>query len=118
MKKYGQVMGGLLFLMMPALTAQAGNPYPAVGTCDGLPKVNVKTITGTCLGVVAHDLKMPRGILPLSDNELWVTEMGSWERNSGRLSRLVWQNGQYHRATLLDKLDRPHGIQLGKDGWV
>ena len=118
MKKYGQVMGGLLFLMMTALTAQASNPYPAVGTCDGLPKVNVKTTTGTCLGVVAHDLKMPRGILPLSDNELWVTEMGSWERNSGRLSRLVWQNGQYHRTTLLDKLDRPHGIQLGKDGWV
>lgn len=111
-------IGSAILCMGFALTAQAGNPYPPAGTCDGLPKVNVKTISGTCVGVVASDLKMPRGVLPLSDNEIWVTEMGAWERNSGRLSRLTWQNGRYQRSTILDKLDRPHGLQLGADGWV
>ncbi len=111
-------IGTSLLSMGFALSAHAGNPYPSAGTCDGLPKVNVKTIGDTCVGVVATDLKMPRGVLPLSDKEIWVTEMGAWERNSGRLSRLTWHNGRYQRSTILDKLDRPHGIQLGKDGWV
>lgn len=75
-------------------------------------------MANTCLGVVAADLKTPRGVLPLSDEELWVTEMGSWERGRGRLSRLLWQNGRFERSTILDKLDRPHGILLGADGWV
>lgn len=120
MKQRRKTLGSSLILVAGwiSFNAYAANPYPAAGICDGLPQVKVKTPAGTCVGVVASDLKMPRGVLPLSDNELWVTEMGAWERNSGRLSRLVWQNGRYQRSTLLDKLDRPHGIQLGKDGWV
>lgn len=99
--------------------ASAKNPYPAVGRCDGLAKVDVKTPMGTCVGVLASDLKMPRGVLPLSDDDIWVAEMGSWEKNRGRLSRLVkLADGQYSRSTLLDGLDRPHVIVLGPDGWV
>ena len=118
MKKASYTFGSLYLLAGLATPVHAANPYPSAGSCDGLPKVNVKTPAGTCVGVVASDLKMPRGVLPLSDAEIWVTEMGAWERNTGRLSRLVWQNGRYQRSTILDKLDRPHGIQLGKDGWV
>lgn len=118
MKTASYTFGSLCLLAGLALPAHAGNPYPSAGMCDGLPQVNVQTLRGTCVGVLASDLKMPRGVLPLSDSEIWVTEMGAWERNSGRLSRLTWQNGRYQRSTLLDKLDRPHGIQLGKDGWV
>ena len=40
-------IGSAILCMGFALTAQAGNPYPPAGTCDGLPKVNVKTISGT-----------------------------------------------------------------------
>lgn len=36
----------------------------------------------------------------------------------GRLSQVLWQNGRFERTTLLDHLDRPHGIALGADGWV
>ena len=97
----------------------AKNPYPNAGVCDGLPKVNLKTPAGTCVGVVASDLKMPRGVLPLSDSDVLVTEMGSWEKNRGRVSRLTWQsNGSFARSTLLDGLDRPHAIVQGADGWV
>ena len=100
-------------------SAFAKNPYPSAGVCDGLSKVNVKTISGTCMGVVASDLNVPRGVLPLSDTEVWVTEMGSWEKHRGRLSRLSLQaNGRFVRSTLLDGLDRPHAIVLGRDGWV
>ena len=118
MKKRSYLLANGVLCVLWAGIAQAGNPYPSAGTCDGLSKVNVKTPSGTCVGVVASDLKMPRGVLPLSDSDIWVTEMGAWERNSGRLSRLTWHNGRYQRSTILDKLDRPHGIQLGKDGWV
>ena len=118
MKKRSYLLGSGVLCVLWAGIAQAGNPYPSAGACDGLSKVNVKTPSGTCVGVVASDLKMPRGVLPLSDSDIWVTEMGAWERNSGRLSRLTWHNGRYERSTILDKLDRPHGIQLGKDGWV
>ena len=108
----------LLFGWASAQSAWAANPYPTNGTCDGLPKINLKTPTGTCVGVVASDLKMPRGILPLADDVLLVTEMGGWDKGRGRLSRLLWQNGHFERSTLLDNLDRPHGIALGADGWV
>ena len=114
------VLSSLLSLLsLWAGSAVAKNPYPNGGVCDGLPKVNVNTISGTCLGVVASDLKMPRGVLPLSDAEIWVTEMGSWEKNHGRLSRLSLQgNGHFVRSTLLDGLDRPHAIVQSRDGWV
>lgn len=119
MKKISIIMSLLFGVMAATQNAHAKNPYPVVGQCDGLPKVDVKTIAGTCVGVVASDLKMPRGVLPLSDDEVWVTEMGSWERNHGRLSRLSKQaDGRYSRTTLLEGLDRPHVIVLGPDGWV
>ena len=108
----------LLFGWASAQSAWAANPYPTNGTCDGLPKINLKTPAGTCVGVVASDLKMPRGVLPLADDVLLVTEMGAWDKWRGRLSRLLWQNGRFERTTLLDHLDRPHGIALGADGWV
>ena len=101
-----------------AHSAYAANPYPTNGSCDGLPKVNLKTPAGTCVGVVASDLKMPRGILPLADDVLLITEMGAWDKGRGRLSRLLWQNGRFERTTLIDNLDRPHGILLGADGWI
>ena len=85
----------LLFGWASAQSAWAANPYPTNGTCDGLPKINLKTPTGTCVGVVASDLKMPRGILPLADDVLLVTEMGGWDKGRGRLSRLLWQNGHF-----------------------
>lgn len=118
MKKHSYLLRSSVLCLLWSGVAHAGNSYPSAGICDGLSKVDVKTVSGTCVGVVASDLKMPRGVLPLSDNDIWVTEMGAWERKSGRLSRLMWQNGHYQRSTILDKLDRPHGIQLGKDGWV
>lgn len=108
----------LLFVNQFFVIVHAKNPYPVVGSCGGLPQVLLKTIKDACVEVVASGLKAPRGILPISDNELWVTEMGSWEHNRGRLSRLKWNGSGYLRTTLIEQLDRPHGISLGPDGWV
>ena len=77
MKKRSYLLGSGVLCVLWAGIAQAGNPYPSAGACDGLSKVNVKTPSGTCVGVVASDLKMPRGVLPLSDSDIWVTEMGA-----------------------------------------
>lgn len=95
----------------------AKNPYPVVGSCDGLPRVDVRTPPNTCLGVVATDLNMPRGVLSLNDDDIWITEMGSWEHHRGRLSRLVKNDKGFVRKTILEGLDRPHGI-AAQGGWI
>ncbi|TDR31137.1 PQQ-dependent sugar dehydrogenase [Hydromonas duriensis] len=117
MKKIS-VACAVLLSCLTASIAVAKNPYPVAGVCHGLPKVDVSTIANTCLAVVASDLKMPRGVLPLSDGDIWLTEMGSWERGRGRLSRVQKNDKGYERTTILDGLDRPHGLALGPDGWI
>ncbi|MBB6097457.1 glucose/arabinose dehydrogenase [Deinobacterium chartae] len=91
----------------------------AARTCAGLPRLEVKTLPGFCVGVITRDLRFPRGVLPLPGGDVLVAEMGGWERNRGSIARLRRDaNGRYTLTRVLTGLDRPHGIILGPDGRV
>ena len=89
----------------------------AVDTCGGFKRLDVTTPVGLCAAVLADGFKFPRGIQPLSNGELVVVDMRSWEPKQGR----VWllkpgAAGHYEQVMLLKGLDRPNGIVLGPDG--
>jgi len=89
----------------------------AVDTCGGFKRLDVTTPDGLCAAVLADGFKFPRGIQPLSNGELVVVDMRSWEPKQGR----VWllkpgAAGHYEQVMLLKGLDRPNGIVLGPDG--
>ncbi len=103
-------MPWFLLLVFLASSALAQN-------CGGLPRLEVSTPQGFCVGVVAKGLNFPRGILPLPGGDLLVVEMGGWTRNKGRITRLS-QQADYRATRLFSGLDRPNGITLGPDGKV
>ncbi|WP_018151451.1 PQQ-dependent sugar dehydrogenase [Leeia oryzae] len=109
----------LAFFAGLALSATVGNSfaagYPVSGQCDGYPRINVSTPPGFCVGVVADGFTFPRGILPLSNGDALLVDMGGWQNNKGSVWRLHFQNSTVQKTRVLDKLDRPHGIVMGPD---
>lgn len=102
-----------------AATTLATTPVMAAELCDGLPRLDVTTPAGFCVGVLASGLKFPRGVLPLTTGDLLVTDMAGWAPNQGKLWLLKRQaNGSYQKQMLMDKLDRPNGIVQGPDGQI
>lgn len=109
----------ILALLCSAVSVAANDaPYASAGSCAGLPKLNLKTPDGFCVGLAAYGLKFPRDVLPLSNGSVLVVEMGSWAEHHGRLSLLTPATEGYQRRVVVEKLDRPHGIGLGPDGAV
>jgi len=120
----------------PQTAAQPAAPYAApppaaatppaavksAATCGGLPRLNVKTAPGFCLGLVADKLKAPRGLATLPNGDLVVADMGSWGAQQGRiwlLRRTGNGHGEgYAKTMLFDRLDRPNGVARGPDGKV
>lgn len=98
-----------LYLLMSLAWAQ---------TCLGLPKLAVSTPSGYCVGIVYTGLRMPRGVLPMANGEVWVVEMGSWTAGQGSLSRLRKQGQKYVIQRIFTGLDRPNGITQGPDGKI
>lgn len=105
--------------------------YETDGLCHGLPRIKVRTAPGFCLGLVdtGDGMGMPRTALALSDTQIAVTDMGSWEAGIGKLFLLTWNGQSYVRKTLLDAktmrsrqlakvMDRPHLIARGPDGKI
>src|SRR5450830_267281 len=103
----------LIFPSIPAMAA----PAPL---CDGLPRLDVTTQPGFCVAVLVDGLKFPRGVLPLTNGDLLVTDMVGWSEGQGKLWLLKRKDGGsgYERKLLLDKLDRPNGIVQGPDGMI
>ncbi|WP_035056775.1 PQQ-dependent sugar dehydrogenase [Andreprevotia chitinilytica] len=99
-------------------TAFAGEAYQAQGECNGLPKLPMTVASGFCVGLAAADLGMPRGVLPLKDGSVLVTDMGGWGRGKGRLLQLKRDGNRYVPTVLLTELNRPHALQFGADGMV
>ena len=93
---------------------QAHTTYITQGECDGLPRVNLQTIPGTCVGLLTSGLQFPRGIA-IKNNTIYVAEMGGWQKNRGRLIALE-NNGHGARRILLRGLDRPSGLTFSSDG--
>jgi hypothetical protein len=82
-----------LCLLAGPVVAQK-NVYPTAGVCAGLPKVDLGTPAGFCVGLVAHGFKFPRGIAPLPNGDLIVADLGGWTPGKGS----VWllQHTQRH----------------------
>ena len=99
------------------LAHAAKPPYTAHAQCDGLPRIEVATSAGLCVGLVASGFKFPRGIPPLDNGDLIVADMAGWAKGKGSLWLLERKNS-YKRRLLFDKLDRPHAVMLGPDGRV
>ena len=98
--------------------AKDAEGYVPNGKCAGLPQIQVKTAPGFCLGLAATGLGMPRGVLPLADGSILITDMGAWGKGKGRLLKLSRAADVYNSSVLLEGLDRPHALQLGPDGEV
>jgi glucose/arabinose dehydrogenase len=98
--------------------AQQG-PYRISGRCGDLPRVDLHTADGYCVGLVTAGLKFPRGLLPLDDGRLLVTEMIGWGSPNGRVDLLTPDgHGHYTKKELVRHLNQPHGIALGPDGKI
>jgi glucose/arabinose dehydrogenase len=100
--------------LIPFAVHAAKSPYVTHAECDGLPRVDVATPAGLCVGLAASGFKFPRGILPLDNGDLIVADMAGWAKGKGSLWLLEGKNG-YKRQLLYDKLDRPHAVVLGPD---
>lgn len=91
----------------------------AAATCGDFKRLDVITPDGFCAAVLADGFKFTRGIQPLSNGELVVVDMRSWEPKQGRVWLLKPTSaGHYEQVLLLKGLDRPNGIVLGPDGML
>ena len=108
----------LCLLAGPVIAQTTKNVYPNTGICAGLPKVDLATPAGFCVGVVAQGFKFPRGIAPLPNGDLIVADLGGWTPNKGSVWLLQRTASGYKKRQLLDRIDRPHGVAIGPDGRV
>jgi glucose/arabinose dehydrogenase len=93
--------------------------YKTSGACGGLPKLEIPTAPGFCLGLVASGLKFPRGVLPLKDGTVLVAEMIGWGSHNGRITALTPDGkGRYSKKQILKPLNQPHGLARGPDGKI
>ncbi len=108
----------LCLYVVPVFAQSSKVVYPSSGTCAGLPKADLGTPAGFCVGVVAQDFKFPRGIAPLPNGDLLVADLGGWTNNKGSVWLLRPSTAGYSKTRLLDRIDRPHGIAVGPDGLI
>lgn len=95
--------------------------YVPRGSCEGFPRLQVKVPSGYCVGLVADErqgLKFPRRMVEVAPGRFWITDMGGWDANRGRLLEMTIApgTGAVSIKTLVSKLDRPHGLAIGPDG--
>lgn len=107
--------------------------YKIIGDCDGYPMVNVRTAPGFCLGQVYNGtgLKKPRTAAVLSDNQIAIADMGSWEPYDGKIVSITFEkNGESVLKEILNSksflnpkdprreiINRPHQITRHTDGF-
>ena len=111
-----KVLGAALLVLgaVAIHSAHAAAPYASAGDCGGLPKLDLKTPAGWCVGLVAQGLRFPRGLALLPGGDIVVAEMGGWMENRGHVSILRKADG-YARENLFDGLNQPHGVTIGPD---
>ncbi len=109
---------GLLLCVLPLGAGAQTGKYTSNGSSDGLPRIDVSTPRGVCVGVVADGFRFPRSVTPLADGSLVVVDMGGWVPKRGSLWRLTRDAATrtYVKRKVLERLDRPHGAAVGPDG--
>jgi glucose/arabinose dehydrogenase len=111
------------------LVARGAYTLSTANLCGGLPRLEgLRTPAGVCVGLVARNLKFPRGVVERANGDLLVVDMGGWARNSGSIryfrraangtysEEVVTQNGA--SGSLVRLIDRPSGIAIGPDGFA
>jgi glucose/arabinose dehydrogenase len=88
--------------------------------CDNYASLDIPTSPGVCVSLIASGLGFPRGVVSLSDTQVLVADMGSWERGRGRLLLLtISPSGEPARVVVLaSRLDRPHGLVRTETGTI
>nr|WP_295742681.1 PQQ-dependent sugar dehydrogenase [uncultured Acidocella sp.] len=111
-------MNRLLILLLVCLPvrALAAPPYHPQGICAGFPRLDLASLPGTCVGLVAKGLRFPRGIA-VAGHDVYVVEMGGWVKGRGALLRFA-DDGKAPPQTLLTGLDEPNGIAIAPDGTI
>jgi glucose/arabinose dehydrogenase len=102
--------------------------YNTSGLCGGLPKINLKTAPGFCVGLIdnGEGTVFPRTALQVDEKNILLVDMGGWKKSNGKLYMLTHVNGKYTRRKILDAaqsenaliknaLDRPHLLLRGPD---
>ncbi len=97
-------------------------------SCGGFPRINVGTMSGSCLGLVIPKSKSvdpvsklgfvkPRTILQVPGTKSFLlVDMGGWASNNGRLFLLSPGTSGYTVKLIRKGLDLPHGFRVGPDG--
>lgn len=101
--------------------ASQGSDYTTVGTCpDGLPKLDVETPPGVCVGIaVSKGLKFPRGLTQTPNGDIFVADMGGWGKDLGSIWRIRKAVRGYATKTIFTQFDKPSGMVFNpKDGFV
>lgn len=106
-------VAALLAILVPLGTASA-REYQTQDSCDGFPKVFLKTRPGLCVGLVASHLGFARGVAAIG-HDVFVLDMCGWRKGQGRLLRLK-QDGHAPPEVLLSGLDEPSALVSGTDG--
>ena len=94
----------------------AAPPYKTNGQCAGFPKVALTTRAGSCVGLVGSGLGFPRGLAERR-GAIYITDLGSWEHDKGRLLRVALDR-PWKPTVILSHLDRPGAIVAGADGYL
>ncbi|MBX9827136.1 MAG: PQQ-dependent sugar dehydrogenase [Xanthobacteraceae bacterium] len=107
-----------------AETMRRGGYAVGAETCGeaphAFPRLRIGLRNGYCAGLVASaedGLQFPRSIIQLPGRDLFVVaDMGGWSRSKGRLLLLDPQLPPGRRTrVLLDGLDYPFGLVIGRD---
>ncbi|MBC7742158.1 MAG: PQQ-dependent sugar dehydrogenase [Bdellovibrionaceae bacterium] len=89
--------------------SHASHPnYKVKGECNGLPRIDVKTAPGFCLGLVdaGEGLIKPRYALQVNDQHILLTDMGGWKKPyNGEVYILVKENKKWSRKPLLNAIN-------------
>jgi glucose/arabinose dehydrogenase len=104
--------------------------YRIRGECNGLPRIDVQTAPGFCLGLVdnGEGLVKPRYALQVDETHLLVTEMGGWKPYHGQIYLLTKENNKWKRSAFLNStnvtgaakciLDRTQQLLRGPDNEI
>jgi glucose/arabinose dehydrogenase len=97
--------------------------------CDGYPQLPIGTMPNSCVGLVIDQtnvdpatgkgMKFPRKIVQIPNSEDFiVTDMGSWNPQTGAVFRLVKQANGYALKTVFNKLNMPFDAEVGPEGHI
>lgn len=112
----------------PRIEEMGGYHVDVAGRCDGFPAMHLDVLGG-CAGLVAHK-EMPaiaeaRGrfrprtiVEDPRESRMWIVDAGARRPRAGRVWKLEKSATGIAIEPVLTRLDRPHGVGVGPEGWI